>query len=97
MENIETVGYQLLIDIEDKEDCIYDENGILISANSSQHSLMSGIVLKIGSMAKKEDPEISIGDRVYFYEMDLKTFRIRSKNIGIITTNNIKIVEKLSK
>lgn len=88
------VGYNLLLKLDPKEENVTNESGIIIAGNKSQHMLMSGIILEKGSMVDRDDPEIDIGDRVYFYDMDLKRIRVDSTEFGIISTNHIKVVEK---
>lgn len=95
LQNIYTIGYQYLIEVEDKKPIKVD--GIIVS-DSNSHQIRSGIVLKIGDMALKENPIIGVGDRIYLHEIDLKYINITSigKSLGVVQSNTIKAVEKLS-
>lgn len=94
-EGLAVVGYNLLIKPEIKPDVVTNEKGIILASDKGQHQLMSGIILEIGSLALKEDPEVVKGYRVYFYDKQLQRMRIQGKEYGVITTNDIKIVEKV--
>lgn len=91
---LKTVGYQVLVELDEKAKEVVNEDGLIIAAGSDSHQLMSGVVFEIGSLALKEDPEISIGDRIYFIERDCGVYRVKNKRFGIVETRNVKIVEK---
>lgn len=94
LKNIHTVGYQYLIELEEKQPIKID--GIIVS-DANSHSIRSGIVVKIGDLALKENPNIEVGDRLYLHEIDLKYINITSigKSLGVVQSAAIKAFEKL--
>lgn len=89
-----TVGYQLLIDLDEKASSVKNDLGIIVASSKNSHQLRSGIVREIGSLALKEDPEIEIGDRVHFIDREMVEYRVGNEVIGIIRTDNVRLVEK---
>lgn len=89
-----TVGYQLLIDLDEKATSVVNESGIYVASGKNSHQLRSGIVREIGSLALKEDPEIEIGDRIHFIDREMIEYRVGNEVIGIIRTDNVRLVEK---
>lgn len=94
MTKYKTVGYQLLIEKEEKQVDVKNSEGLILASGKDSHQLRSGIVKEIGSLALKEDPEIEIGDRVYFIDREAIDYRVNSDVLTIIETRFIKIVEK---
>lgn len=88
------VGYNILIDVKEKQAEIVNENGIIIASNKGQHIIMSGEVLELGHMIRRDCPDLDIGDTVYFYDMDYKRMRVDNNTFGIIHLDNVKIVKR---
>lgn len=91
---LKTLGYQVLIHLNEKDMEVVDENGIIIAARTNHHKLRSGVVFEMGSMARREDTELEIGDTVHFFDNDLVRYRINDMEFGILRTDNIKVIEK---
>lgn len=88
------VGYNILIDVKEKQAEIVNENGIIIASDKGQHIIMSGEVLELGHMIRRDCPDLDIGDTVYFYDMDYKRMRVDNNTFGIIHLDNVKIVKR---
>lgn len=94
MSAYKVVGYNILIDVKEKQKEIVNENGIIIASDKGQHLIMSGEVLEVGHMIRRECSDIDIGDTIYFYEMDYRRIRVDGNDFGVIHLDHVKVVKR---
>lgn len=97
MTKYKTLGYQVLIELDEVQTEIISKDKIIIASGTESHKLRSGIIIDIGSLALKEDPELEIGDRIHFLESDLNLYSINGDQVSVVHTSAIKVIEKSEK
>lgn len=94
MAKYKTLGYQVLITLDEVKSEIVSKDNIIIASGTESHKLRSGVITDIGSLALREDPELEIGDRIHFLESDLNQYSINGDAVSVIHTSAIKVIEK---